>query len=141
MTRGFSVENKALLTIMGTNLCPIDHLTTLNSGCSRFLYDLISSASPLTSATTSLIVFVKKGPKLLPEMAYYFPLLCSRFVTIFRSHQVGFLPCGFASGFSHVDSRFVGMYTQLDILDSSVGWIEQFLHVPSPPPPSLPAEH
>lgn len=45
MTRGFSVENKALLTIMGTNLYPIDHLTTLNSGCSRFLYDLIKCVS------------------------------------------------------------------------------------------------
>ena len=45
---------------------------------------ILSSASPLTSATTSIIVFVKKGPKLLPEMAYYFPLLCSRFVTIFQ---------------------------------------------------------
>ena len=45
MTRGFSVENKALLTIMGTNLYPIDHLTTLNSDSSRFLYDLIKCVS------------------------------------------------------------------------------------------------
>ena len=45
MIRGFLVENKALLTIMGTNLYPIDHLTTLNSGCSSFLYDLIKCVS------------------------------------------------------------------------------------------------
>ena len=56
------------------------------------------------------------------------------------SNRNRFLPCGFATGFSHVDSRFVDIYTQLDDLDSRVGWIEQFLHVPSPPPPSPLAE-
>lgn len=45
MTRGFSVESKALPTIMGTDLYPIDHLANLNSSRSRFLYVVIKGVS------------------------------------------------------------------------------------------------
>nr|POE99013.1 hypothetical protein CFP56_40852 [Quercus suber] len=44
-----------------------------------------------------------------------------------------------ASGFSHMDSLFVDMYTDLMVL-TRVDRIEQFLHVLSPPPPSPPIE-
>uniref|UniRef100_A0A7N2R493 Uncharacterized protein n=1 Tax=Quercus lobata TaxID=97700 RepID=A0A7N2R493_QUELO len=209
MTRGFSVENKALPTIMGTNLYPIDHLANLNS--SHSIYDVIKGASidicyhiyhcfcqqgSQTSSSSGLLF-----PPLVLNICGYFSVnrldpytslprvgpISSSILARIRvqieknkekgssSHQEapGFgganvdldaeidrmleegAPPSFdmpdiqakfeelliqiASGFSHMDSLFVDMYTDLTVL-TRVDGIEQFLHVLSPPPPSPPTE-
>ena len=74
MTRGFSVENKALLTIMGTNLYPVDHLTTLNSGRSMFLYDLIKCVS-IDICYYSYHCFCQEGSQTSSRNGLLFPSL------------------------------------------------------------------